>query len=94
MSQLRSDVAALCVHLRILRFTGLAALPLCKQLVLGYLQQFWVDSPWEEVVWVSGQAGLLFGAAGWGGFIPRQVFVPEGMHSGSPPSVRPLALCA
>lgn len=32
----------LCV-LRLLRFTGLAALPLCEQ--LEYLQQYWVDSP-------------------------------------------------
>lgn len=38
MSQLSSDVPAVCVHLRLFRFIGLAALPLCKQLVLEYLQ--------------------------------------------------------
>lgn len=65
-AQLSSDVPAMCVHLRLLRFIGLAALPLRKQQILEYLQQFWVDCPWEEVVWVSGQAGLVFGAAGWG----------------------------
>lgn len=41
-------------------------------------------------MWVS---DLVLGAAGWGRFIPRQVFVPKthlgGMNSGSFPSMHP-----
>lgn len=64
----------LCVHLRLLRLVGLAALPLCKQ--LEYLQQFWLDSPWEKLCGSLGRQAWCLELQD-GGFIPRQVFVPK-----------------
>lgn len=92
MSQLSSDVPALCVLLRLLSFFGFAALPSCKQ--LEYLQLIPHGSK------LCGSLGLVFGAAGWGWFIPRQVFVPK-THLGDElwqfslnSTIHTLALCA